>query len=376
LPDEEVLLIAAVSGRALAAAAARAGFRPRVMDFFDDLDTRSLTTNKVALCDAERGFSTDDLVAGFRHLAGAERPLGLVYGAGFEDRPQILHALAQHWPIFGNPAEVVARAKNPREIARLCASLGIPHPEISYDLPADLDHWLIKHEGGGGGDHVVPARERTLAVGDYYQRYVAGTQVSVLLLADGRKAETLGLSAQWTASSAAHAFQFGGAVRPAFPTPACSQQLCDAALNIAAAFTLRGLNSIDFLVEDEMFHLIEINPRPGATVDIFEDVDGRLLHAHVEACRGFLPREPLVFAQARASTIAFAREELISMPQLEWPAWCSDRQKTGTHVARGEPICTIFADAEEPSVARQRVADRLDDFLRHVALEASKVSAT
>jgi uncharacterized protein len=376
LPDGAGLLIAAVSGRALAAAARRAGFRPVVMDFFDDLDTRDLTMNKVALADAERGFSADELLVGFQRLIETDQPIGLVYGAGFEDRPQVLDALAKSWPVLGNPAKIVARAKNPHEIAKLCRSLAIPHPEISYDRPDDLDRWLIKREGGGGGGHVGRACGRDLTQGDYYQRRVAGTPISVLVLADGRRAEIVGLSAQWTAPSALHAFQFGGAVRPAFPAPACSQQLCDAAARISAALMLRGLNSIDFLIDGYDFHLLEINPRPGATLDIFEDSEGRLLRAHIEACSGSLPSEPLVFPGARASSIVFAQEDLVPMPDIAWPAWCGDRQKPGTRVLRGEPICSIFADAEEPSAARRLVTDRIEDFLRHIASEANKMSAT
>jgi uncharacterized protein len=195
----------------------------------------------------------------------------------------------------------------------------------------------------------------------------------VLVIGDGRQSEIVGLSAQWTAPSARHAFQFGGAVRPAFPVPACSQQLQDAASQISAALTLRGLNSIDFLVEGSDFHLLEINPRPGATLDIFEDSEGRLLQAHVDACRGSLPRSPLIFSRARASSIVFAQEDLISMPDLAWPAWCGDRQKPGTQVLRGEPICSIFADADEPSEARRLVDDRIEDFLRHIASETNKM---
>jgi uncharacterized protein len=374
LPEGAGLLIAAVSGRALAAAARRAGFRPVVMDFFDDLDTRDLTMNKVAPIDAERGFSANELILGFQRLIEEDQPIGLVYGAGFEDRPQVLDALAKNWPVLGNPAEVVARAKNPREIAELCGSLAIPHPEISYDPPVDFDRWLIKREGGGGGGHVARACGRDLAQGEYYQRRVVGTPISVLVLADGRRAEIVGLSAQWTAPSALHAFQFGGAVRPAFPAPACSQQLRNVAAGISAALALRGLNSVDFLVDGCDFHLLEINPRPGATLDIFEDSDGRLLRAHVEACYGLLPREPLIFSGARASSIVFAREDLNPMPDIAWPAWCGDRQKPGTQVLCGEPICSIFADAEEPSDARRLVTDRIEDFLRHIAFEANKMS--
>jgi len=333
----------------------------------------------MAEADGEHGFAAADLVCALQNLSGDDRPIGLVYGAGFEDRPQILAELARHWPVFGNLPEVVRRAKQPDVLARVCDELSIPHPEISRDPPRDLEHWLIKRQGGGGGYHIFPARDRApgaLDEGEYYQRKVEGTQVSVLVLADGRRAEILGLSAQWAAPCAARMFRFGGAVRPAYPDPLCSSQLCNAAQRIAGAFALRGLNSIDFLVDRERLHLLEVNPRPGATLDIFEDVDGRMLPAHIEACCGVLPHEPLVFARACASSIAYAPEALPFMPEIDWPDWCHDRQKPATHVARDAPICSIVAEADMPSAACREVEERLADFLRDVMSKASKLVAT
>jgi uncharacterized protein len=373
LPETQTLLIAAVSGRALAAAARRAGLQPRVVDYFNDLDTCALTKGRLATADAERGFAAGKLVDSLHDLARDDHPIGLIYGAGFEDRPHVLAELARHWRLLGNSPEVVVRAKDPEEIADICARLSIPHPEIAFHPPRDLEHWLIKKTGGGGGTHIVAACERSLAPGEYYQRRVGGAPVSVLLLADGKNAVALGLSAQWATPCAAQAFRFGGAVQPA--NPACAHELCEAASRIARSLALRGLNSIDFLVAGDVFHLVEINPRPGATLDIFADADGRLLRAHVEACEGILPGAPLTFARAAASAIAYARHDLAAMPELDWPAWCNDRQKPGTRVGRDEPICSIFAEADEPVEARERVAERLADFLRRVASKASKVDS-
>ena len=59
------VLIAAVSGRALAAAARRAGFRPCVLDLFGDADTRRLTAGRVRVVGTlQRGFDEAALLAG------------------------------------------------------------------------------------------------------------------------------------------------------------------------------------------------------------------------------------------------------------------------------------------------------------------------
>lgn len=354
--SEPSILIAAASGRALAAAASRAGFRPLVADFFDDLDTRALAETNVVAGDMERGFEVQTLLEALHGLAARENPIGVVCGSGFEDRPEILDAIARHFPLYGNSAEAVARAKNPRLIAHLCRALAVPHPEIRFDPPTRPAGWLIKRQGGGGGLHVTSASRRRGPF-EYYQRRVPGQPVSVLLLGDGHRAQVLATSAQWATASGNMPFRFGGAVQPAEIDAALTREICAAASKLVAALALLGLNSVDFLATADRFHLLEINPRPGATLDIF--AHPRLFAAHLDSCRGLLPSESLVFTTSRATAIAYAPCDLAFMPELDWPAWCMDRQKPGTRLRKGDPVCTVLAEAAQPAMARALVGERL-----------------
>jgi uncharacterized protein len=374
LSDAKAVLIAAASGRALAAAARLSFYRPFVVDFFDDDDTRALASATDSIADPAQGFTADDLIARLHKLAGSEDPIGLVYGSGFEDRPEILAALSQHFFVFGNNASNVARAKDPRGLVALCRELNIPHPEIRFDPPADCDLWLIKRQGGGGGIHIRPA-DGPLADGDYYQRRVPGTPVSVFLLANGSEAQILGTSSQWTAHSPGLPYRFGGAVRPALNAEAQLAAISEAGQKIVAALGLVGLTSVDFLADAGDFHLLEVNPRPGATLDIFMDRDGALFDAHLAACRGHLPRRPLVFTKAAATAIAYAPRELPSMPRLAWPDWCKDRQRPGTFLRAGDPVCTLSAEADTAAAARARVGERLANFDEYLLREAQKECA-
>ena len=277
--------------------------------------------------------------------------------AGSKTELRILDDIARHFPLYGNRAEVVARTKDPRLLAGVCREFSIPHPEIIFDPPSEPSEWLIKRQGGGGGLHVESAGSRKLAPFEYYQRRVRGQPVSVLLLADGRRSRVLGMSEQWAAASGDKPFRFGGAVRPAKLDAASAQEICDAAGKLAEAFGLVGLNSVDFLVAADTFHLLEINPRPGATLDIF--TDRRLFTFHIESCRGHLPSEPLIFTTACATAIAYAPCDLRFMPELDWPVWCMDRQKPGTRLRNGDPVCTVSAEAEEPAAAQAIVGARI-----------------
>jgi predicted ATP-grasp superfamily ATP-dependent carboligase len=246
-------------------------------------------------------------------------------------------------------------------LAELCTSLGITHPKISARIPTDRRHWLVKSAGGSGGSHVAPAGTfRAEGEKIYFQRIAAGESVSILFLGDGAKAQVVGLSRQWAAPAPGEPFRFGGSFRPAGLSPEVEFSLRRAAESITAACGLRGLNSIDFLVEGNVYTLIEVNPRPGATLDIFEDRGGSLFQAHIESCRGRLPPRPIEYAGAAAAGIAYARREIPSMPAIDWPNWTSDRQKARSNLRPHDPLCTIKARAAMPQRALALVNARTD----------------
>ncbi len=226
-PDKGTpLLIAAVSGRALAAAARRAGFRPLVADFFADSDTAALS----GLCIKVTGEIGDGFRWGSLFPALAEldarapsSPLGLVYGAGFEDRPALLSRIAGHFQILGNDPGTVTLVKDPQIFFGRLAKLGIPHPETSFAAPASSTGWLAKRQGGAGGSHIVPGRaamkaltrerldpDETSGHRVYFQRRVAGRPVSVLFVGNGISARILGFSEQWTAPRRGAKWRDGG----------------------------------------------------------------------------------------------------------------------------------------------------------------------
>lgn len=367
------ILIAAASGRALASVARRAGYQPLVADFYDDADTRSLCAATCRTGNPHAGFEAESLMAALDRLAAAAPPAGFVYGAGFEDRVELLDRAASRWPLFGNGAEAVRRVKDPHDLAALCASVGVAHPEISFTPPPLPEGWLVKSVGGAGGGHVAPAGAwRADNENIYFQCVAPGDPVSILCLCAGTEAVVLGSSRQWASPGPNEPFRFGGCVRPAVLACGVEQQLSDAATALAAASRLIGLVSFDFLVAGEVFTLIEINPRPGSTLDIFEDREGVLFQAHIDACRGVLPATPLRFEGAAAAAVVYAWRDIAAMPAFEWPAWMADRSAPGSAIGLYDPLCTVKACAADPASARALVEERtacLVDRLDHLDKE-------
>jgi uncharacterized protein len=355
------VLIAALSGRALADAARRAGYSPLVADLFGDEDLRTAATISVRTAgDLESGLDGRALRVSLAQLAAGQGCEGLVWGAGFEDRPEVLARLARTWPILGNGVDVVKRAKNPLQLATLCAAIGVAHPEIRETRPADPANWLRKTIGGSGGTHVQMARDATNpSGGTYYQRKVAGRAVSVLFLANCDGALVLGFTDQWSNPTRQTPLRYGGAVRPADITPGQKRVLRRIVDRVCRALGLRGLNSADFLVEDESLWLIEINPRPGATLDLFDSASAPLLAMHIEACRGCLPVRAPRYSGAAAAALVYAKRRIPVFPAFRWPQWTADWQRAGTCVNAGAPICTVRATERSASLAKASVEERV-----------------
>ena len=85
-------------------------------------------------------------------------------------------------------------------------------------------------------------------------------------------------------------------------------------MRLARAIPLVGLNSADFLVDGDDFRLLEINPRPGATLDIFEPPKGSLFALHIAACEGELePHAPsLAGACCHGDRLCRTRHRVVS----------------------------------------------------------------
>jgi predicted ATP-grasp superfamily ATP-dependent carboligase len=354
------VLIAAASGRALAASARRGGYAPLVADFFADHDMVETAQAHVRL-DAGfvRGMEETELLAALKTLADGRDPRGAVCGTGFEDRPELLGAIARRWPLLGNSAETVARVKDPIAFAQLCRDCDIAHPQTSLVPPENHVGWLVKRRGGAGGHHIRAAvAEDTADRSRYFQRHVPGTPVSALFIADGAQALVLGFSMQWCAPCRRRPYRYGGAARPALVAAPLERAMTQAVQRLASALSLVGLNSADFLVDGEAFHLLEINPRPGATLDIFEPRDDSLFAMHVAACRGRLPASAPRFDDACAAAILYAECDVPRVADLKWPDWTADRPRAGTRIETGDPVCTVLARAPSATAARRLVEAR------------------
>ncbi len=347
----ETVLIAAFSARALAASARRAGYRPLVVDCFGDDDTLAIAEASRCLpARVQVGFTFRPLLAALESLAAesASAPIGLVLGAGFECNPRLVAKLGEHFTLIGNDADTIQRAKDPQQFFSVLDNLGIPHPETRLDAPSQSDGWLMKRVGGSGGLHIhnCPAKPRP-DKRRYFQQRQAGEQISLMGLVSDKSA-AFAASRQWTDPLPRRPYRYGGAVGSLPLDEDLEARLIEMSLAVSETLSLKGIVSFDYLVADGAPYLLEVNPRPGATLDVFDDASGTVFKAHVEAARGGDPAALLASDWhppiARAAAFLYADHGPLTVGKVDWPEWVADRPRPGSTIGGGQPLATVIAE--------------------------------
>ena len=337
-----------------------------MLDLFGDADTLGLAAGH-RLAEGRFGGAMGGagVLAGLDALAAqaGTAPIGLVLGSGFEGAPNLMARIGRTHRLLGATPEAVAILKDPAAFAALCARLSIPHPEVTRAPVPDRAAWILKRAGGSGGSHIRAATIGPAPSGAYFQRRVPGTGHAAAFLADGRGAAILGVTEQWTAPSPLRPFRFAGAVeRGRHEPPALAarvlSEVSEAIARLVAETGLRGLASADLLVDGSDWWLTEINPRPGATLDILDRRATPLLAAHIAASLGRLPRIEAAPMDAAATEICYAAAGYAPMPPVDWPDFVRDRPQSGSPVARDAPLCTLFAAGPDSAATRDLLRAR------------------
>lgn len=342
-------LIVAVTGRALAASAVRGGFGVAVLDCFADRDTRTLASVCRSVASPEGPRFGERALLQAAGALGRRASAGLVYGSGFEGRTGLLAKLAGGRTLYGNPPDVVAAIRDPAVLFPLLGRLGIAHPEVRLTAPADLAGWLVKQPGGAGGAHVRNAEGPHRSAGGYFQRLEPGRTLSVLFLSDGRRAMALGVNRQWTAPARPDLpFLYGGAVGGIRLPRRVDRELGAGLDALVTATGLVGLNGLDFILRGDRWLALELNPRPTATMELYDpDYRRGLFGWHLHACRGELPTAPAAPRATRAHAVLYAPAACRPGADVKFPSWCRDVPMPGTSFEAGDPVCTVHAAAAD-----------------------------
>lgn len=368
------LVVAGVSVRAFAESAARAGYEVIGVDAFGDLDLRRIAAVMPLGSNSGQRYSAS---AAARVAAAVPAELA-AYVSNFENYPLAVRRLGAGRLLLGNPPDVLARVRQPLVLAWALRRAGFAVPRARASVPLNGGRWLLKPRRSGGGHGTrVWRRGRTVGRGQYLQEWIDGTPGSVVFVADGRCAHPLGVSRQLVGERrfGATGFRYcGSLIAPAaaelFGRDAEVRATALAlATTVTREFGLVGLNGIDFVARDGVPYPIEVNPRYSASMELVERASGASLAAlHVAASTGRLPRRwpRLEPRSVYGKAILFAPRSVRVGDTRRWLANddVRDVPAPGEWIARGRPICTVFARGATVRGCLARLERRADAVYR------------
>jgi predicted ATP-grasp superfamily ATP-dependent carboligase len=331
------------------------------IDAFADLDlpasVTALSTSEVSAAEFSPRAAT--------RLARSVPSHAVVYASGFEHDPGAVDDLAAARTLWGNPSSVLRRVRDPHELAAVMRRRGFAAPAVwtpSAGRP-DRGDWLVKPLASGGGHGVRRWTGADVPRRCYLQERLDGVPGSIVFAAAGGRAVALGVSRQIVGESAfgASGYRYCGSilVRDEDVQVGQGAEAVGTALAMAQAaaeeFGLTGVNGIDFVADAGVPRPVELNPRWCASMELVERAYGiSVFGVHAGACaHGTLPAFDLSGARrgtpAAGKAIVFAREPVTAGDTRRWLGDESVRDipRPGTTIARGGPICTVFAEGRD-----------------------------
>ncbi|MDP3930912.1 MAG: ATP-grasp domain-containing protein [Methylococcaceae bacterium] len=361
LAMQQKLLIVGQSARMLAYAAKQIGLNSIVIDVYSDSDTQAFALEFCQIPDLSKCY----LIPALSFLIARHSISDVIYSSGFEEYPDSLGYLTEKLEVLGNNYKTFVAVQDKKSFFSTLGTLKIPHPDVSFIQPELAEDWLIKPMFGHGGIG-IKRFSQTCNVDKYFywQKFLIGAQHSVLFLADGEHAQVVGFNTQWTLNSDEKTeFIFSGIINSCELRDEYKQNVVEWIEKLVPVYGLLGLNSLDFIYTNGACFVLEINPRPSASMQLY-DVD--LLSRHIRACNGELtPNLPLQ-TRAAAYQVIYAEDDLTIPVQFYWPEGVVDIPKAGALIRKGQPICSIIVHEKNTQLVLVQLAIKQQQLIKNL----------
>ena len=379
--DTPPLIVVGASVRAVAASAARAGWSVHAADLYADADLRATATTTTRV----RVDSALPWPAGLESAITGFPVAPWLYTGALENHPDLVDRLARVRPLAGNDGDRLRAVRDPARLAAAVRAAGLMFPDTFADptgLPVD-GAFLVKPRASAGGRGVARWLGGCAPADRVWQRFVPGRPWSVAFAMHDGVARTFAASRQlvgrrWCGTGG-HAWC--GAIDIAVATlpSGLRARLDRLGAALADHFGLVGIVGVD-LVRDASggLHVIEVNPRPTASLELAERATGESVVAtHLAACGFAAPRAcgspPPRRRRVWAKAVVFAdRTTPFDVPLAGalaaladrwadddgWPP-LADLAEPDTTIAAGGPALTVFAAADTATAALRAVRGRV-----------------
>ncbi len=389
-----MFVLVGVSARALLESAVASGYQAMAIDYFADQDCRW----------RGEAFRLDEL--GFAAAAGNLLPAaakvvlsrpdwrqhyqGLVYAAGPENWPDGLPWWEKTGLLWGNSATTLQQVRNLQECsAVLPAGCFLPPfytPAAWRRQSGKGVRWLVKPVNSGGGrgirwlaDNSRLAEAQVTALSNkknpyIIQQFIPGIPASVTFIADGEQAVIMGTSRQLLPQAGRYPvrFDYAGSIvpldLPAGQVAALTGPLDQVVNRLTRTGRLKGINTLDFIVNQQGIWLLEVNPRWSASAELIERWRGeRLFARHLAAvaadskwAAGISLSSACQSAGYWGKKIIYARKTITVQAtdaalRHYYRQGLRDIPLPGTCITGGQPLCTVLAWGKTGAACRRQL---------------------
>lgn len=259
------------------------------------------------------------------------------------------------WTVCGDHT-ALSKILEPQQFFAGLDALAIPHPETRFTRPERHHAWLSKIRNSCGGMGV--RRNAELSADSehcYWQQEISGVPISALCLAQVSGVTCIGINRQFVNHrlSPDYPYIFAG-LYINYQIGHAAASIIDEYLNaVANYFNYTGVFSLDMIYAHEGIYVLEMNPRISASFELYEEVNPELnlVDAHIRVCdreRSF--QVPSLVARSRAYRIVYASADLRIPESISWPEWVKDRPASKSHVAKGDPLCSVHCSSHELTI--------------------------
>jgi predicted ATP-grasp superfamily ATP-dependent carboligase len=301
-----------------------------------------------------------------------------MYLSNFENHHKAIETLAAGRALWGNPASIVRRVREPAVLAEALTKRGYRVPRVRLEPETTSEagtQWLVKPLASGGGQRIRTWDGATLPRGSYLQEFIDGPSASVVFVAAQGRAVPFGVSRQLVGEDAfgARGYQYCGSILANVDNGVLPRidELTTRSATLAQAvvdeFGLVGVNGIDFIARDGTPWPIEVNPRWSASMELVERAYGwSVFAAHASAC-GAAGRPAFDRPHGRqivgaiGKAIIYARVDLTVGETRIWltkDESIRDIPRPGDRILAGHPVCTIFATAADGPSCHEALVER------------------
>jgi len=195
----------------------------------------------------------------------------ILIGSGFAEEITKKNIIANRQNL-GNDYETISKIKSGLFFKELEKN-NITHPKSTRSRPKSSD-WLVKSFASAGGTNIkkIDESKKKLKHDEYYQKFLEnGEHLSVQFFCNNNTAFIKSICEQLMSKRTKNPFLIESLITKNV-TSDFFKKLKNLVNRVSYIFKLNGLNNIDLVLHKKKIYLIEINPRPGLSMNIISQL--------------------------------------------------------------------------------------------------------